>query len=114
MHISSWTWLALVVLLVACAGRPAPGADAWLAQQWVGRTETELVNAWGEPWARERTADGGSRVHYSVTDPSGAADDTVFEIDAHGRILTARRTSSPAMPAYDAANPYPSPRPRRP
>ena len=42
------TTILLLVILLAATGCAAPGYEGQL-QSWVGKSNAELVNAWGEP-----------------------------------------------------------------
>ncbi len=85
-------WIGLFVASVAvaaCAVRPY----FLEPEHWIGRTERELVESWGEPDRRAPTPEGGMRLVYEAALQADGTSGVAVDVDAGGRIVATRRFS---------------------
>ena len=81
--------VAAVAMLAACSSAPSrtnPGAYEAALQQWVGRSETELINAWGVPDKSQLLSQGGQVLEYDTRDGKNVTCSTLFTSNLTGTI----------------------------
>jgi len=100
--------LAAVAMLAACSSAPSrtnPGAYEAALQQWVGSSETELINAWGVPDKSQLLSQGGQVLEYDTRDGKNVTCSTLFTSNLTGTIERWNYTGHACRPLrLDAAS----------
>src|SRR5690242_19665941 len=94
--------------LAACSSAPSrtnPGVYEAALQQWVGRSETELINSWGVPDKSQLLSQGGQVLEYDTRDGKNVTCSTLFTSNLTGTIERWNYTGRACRPLrLDAAS----------
>jgi hypothetical protein len=80
---------ALVLAAAGCASsgeRFTPAAYEAVLQQWTGRSESDLINAWGVPDKSQLLSSGGQVLEYNVRKGDKVTCSTLFTTNLTGMI----------------------------
>jgi hypothetical protein len=95
--------------LTGCSGSSGPhytpAAYEAVLQQWTGRSETDLINAWGVPDRSQLLSQGGQVLQYDTRDKDKVTCTTLFTSNLTGTIERWTYTGNACRPMrVDAAS----------